>query len=172
MGGLQRIIARFYKVMKPVSTVSNGIGMVTLAAMMFLTVSDVVLRKMNMSIIVLSLGSYELIQFMMAITISFGLAYCGIEKGHITVDILENRLSKRTRGMLSMVTGFLGLIIMGLITWQTCVHIINLRESGLLSTVLLIPVYPLVGLVAFGIALYTVVLLVHLLEFIQEGTGK
>jgi len=169
MSGLQGIIDKFYKVIKPVSTVSNSIGMVALAVMMILTAVDVTLRKtLNMPII----GAYELIQFMMAITVAFGLAYCGVEKGHVTVDLVENRLSKRNRAVLNMVTGFLGLVIAILITWQTCVHITKLYDSKVLSQVLLIPIYPFVGLVAFGIALYALVLLVHFLEFIREGTNK
>jgi len=169
MNGLQRIIDKCYQVIKPVSTVFNTIGMVALAAMMLLTALDVILRKTINAPIV---GAYELIQFMMAITVSFGLAYCGIEKGHITVDLIENRLSKRAHGILGIITGFLGLVIAALITWQTCVYILKQQQSQLLSQVLLVPVYPFVGLVAFGIALYTVVLLIHLFEFIQEGTGK
>lgn len=169
MSGLQRIIDTFYRVIRPISTVSNAIGMVTLAAMMLLTTADVTLRKILNAPIV---GSYELIQFMMGITVAFGLAYCGIEKGHITVDIIENRLSKRVHGILGMITGFLGLVIAGLITWQNCIYIGKLYESQLLSQVLLLPIYPFVVLVAFGIALYTVVLIIHLLEFIYQGAGK
>ncbi len=166
---LQAIIDKCYKVIKPVSTVSNSIGMVILAVMMVLTAVDVTLRKtLNAPIV----GSYELIQFMMAITVAFGLAYCGIERGHVTVDLVENRLSKRNRAMLNLVTGFLGLLIAMLITWQTSVHITKLYESQVLSQVLLVPVYPFVGVVTFGLALYTLVLLVHLLEFIREVRGK
>ena len=167
MNGLQSIIDKLYKVIKPISTVSNTIGMVALAVMMFLTAIDVTLRKtLNMPII----GAYELVQFMLAITVAFGLAYCGVEKGHVTVDLVENRLSKRKRAILNMVTGFLGLVIAILITWQTCVHVTKI--TSVLSQVLLIPIYPFVILVAFGIALYTLVLLVHFLEFIREGAKK
>lgn len=169
MSGIQKIIDKIYQIIKPVSTVSNAVGMVTLAAMMLLTAFDVILRKtINAPI----LGSYELIQFMMAITVSFGLAYCGLEKGHVTVDLIENRLSKRTRGILGIITGFLGLVIAALITWQTCVYVMRQVSTKVVSNVLLIPMYPFVGLVAFGIALYTVVLVIHLLEYIQEGTAK
>jgi TRAP-type C4-dicarboxylate transport system permease small subunit len=169
MRGLQGAIERFYKIIKPVSTVFNAIGMVTLAAMMFLTAIDVILRKAINAPIV---GSYEIIQFMMGITVAFGLAYCAVEKGHVTVDIIENRLSKRTRGIVHITTGLLGIVIASLISWQTCAYIVSLYQSHLLSSVLLIPVYPLVALVAFGIIMFTLVLVIHLLEFIQEVKGE
>ena len=57
--------------------------------MMLLTAIDVTLRKtINFSI----LGAYELAQFMMAITIGLAMAQCGLEKGHIVVDVFISRL--------------------------------------------------------------------------------
>lgn len=165
MNGLKKTISYLYEIVKPVSTVSNSIGMVALAAMMFLTAADVILRKLaNMPI----LGSYELISYMMAITISFGLAYCAIEKGHVTIDLLLSRLSRHTQAIMNSVTGLLGLVIAALMTWQTCVYITLLIKSGLTSTVLLMPVFPFVGIVAFGIAIFSLVLLLHFLEFLLE----
>ena len=56
---------------------ANGIGMVSLAAMMFLIAADVVLRYFFNKPIT---GDYELVQFMLVIMISLGLAYCGLRK--------------------------------------------------------------------------------------------
>jgi TRAP-type C4-dicarboxylate transport system permease small subunit len=140
--------------------------MVALAVMMFLTAFDVTLRKLaNMPI----QGAYELDQFMLAITISLGLAYCAVEKGHVTIDLLTSRLSKRTQGIINSITGLLTLIFVAIMTWQTFIYITMLARSGLTSTVLLIPVFPFVIIVTFGIALFSLVLLVNFLEFLVEG---
>ncbi len=69
-------------------------------------------------------------------------------------------------------TGLLGLIVAGLMTWQTIIYIPMLQKSGLVSSVLLIPIYPFVAIVAFGIAFYFVVLVLQFLEFIVEGMKK
>ena len=143
--------------------------MACLAAMMFLTAADVILRySFNKPI----LGSYELIQFMMLITVTVGLACCGLGRGHVTLDVLASRFPRRTRAIIDSVVGFLGLIIASLITWQTCIYIIMLQKSQVVSTVLLIPMYPFVAIVAFGIAFFCVVLVVHFLEFVLEGMRK
>ena len=166
MNGLKTAISYLYKVLKPVSTVSNSIGMVALAAMMFLTAVDVTLRKLaNMPII----GAYEMVQYMLAMTVSLGLAYCAVEKSHVNIDFVTSRLSARVQNILGSVTGLLSLIFAGLMTWQTGVYITQLASSQLLSQVLLIPVYPFVIIVTFGIAVFSLVLLAHFLEFLLEA---
>lgn len=169
MNGLEKFIKSFYRIIKPINLVASSVGIILLAAMMFLTAADVVLRySLNKPI----LGSYELTQYMLAIIISVGLAYCSIEKGHVNIDILTTKLSTRTRAILDSVTGLLGLIVAGLMTWQTIIYIPMLQKSGLVSSVLLIPIYPFVAIVAFGIAFYFVVLVLQFLEFIVEGMKK
>ena len=166
MDGLQQIINKCYRVIKPLGNIVSSIGIVLLAAMMFLTAADVLMRYLFNKPIV---GSYELIQYMMATAIAMGLAYCAIEKGHVTIDVLLSRLPRRTCAIINSVTGLLSLLIAALITWQSCVYIVKLQQSQLVTQVLLIPVYPFVVIVAFGIAFYFVVLIVHFLEFLAEG---
>lgn len=166
MNGLTKFLESFYRIIKPINRVTSSVGMVLLAAMMFLTAADVILRySLNKPI----QGSYELTQFMLAIIVAVGLSYCAVEKGHVNIDIITIRMPPRTRAIVDSVTGLLGLIVAGLMAWQTCIHIIMLQKSGLVSTVLLIPVYPFVAIVAFGIIFFFVVLIVQLLEFIVEG---
>ncbi len=163
---MEPVIKSFYKIVKPVNTVASSAGMVCLAVMMFLTATDVILRySLNKPI----MGSYELIQFLMVVTVAVGLAYCGLEKAHVTIDIITSRMPRRARAVVDSITGLLGLIVAALMTWQLSIYIGMLQKSQLTSTVLLIPIYPFVAVVAFGVALYCVVLVLHLLEFIMES---
>lgn len=169
MSRSKQVIDSLYRGVKPVSTVANYIGMVALAAMMFLTAVDVALRKVaNMPV----MGSYELIQFMMVICGGLGLAYCAVEKGHVTIDLVTSKLSKRAQGILGMVTSFIGLAVVIMLTWQACVYITLFMTSKQLTAVLMVPLYPFVGIFAFGLALYCVVLLIHFFEFLKEVTAK
>ena len=166
MNGLKKFIESFYRIIKPINRITSSVGMILLAAMMFLTAADVILRySLNKPI----QGTYELTQFMLAITVAVGLSYCAVEKGHVTIDLITTRMSRQTRAICNCATGLLGLIVAGLMTWQTGIHIIMLQKSGLVSTVLLIPVYPFVATVAFGLAFFFVVLVVQFLEFIVEA---
>jgi TRAP-type transport system small permease protein len=142
------------------------IGLAALTGMMFLTAVDVTLRKtLNKPI----LGSYEIIQFLMAITISFALAYCALEKGHIIIDLLVMRFNKFWRAIIACFTGFLSLAISIVVTWQLIVYIPQMKDGRTLSPVLLIPLYPFVAVVAFGFLLFSLILLFHFAEFISEA---
>jgi TRAP-type C4-dicarboxylate transport system permease small subunit len=134
--------------------------------MMLLTAIDVTLRKtLNMPI----LGSYEIIQFMMATTISFALAQCALEKGHITIDLIVVRFSKFGRVVIRCITAFLSLAMGVIVTWQLIVYVPQMKDGSTLSPVLWIPLYPFVGIVAFGFILYSVILLINLGEYIAEA---
>lgn len=180
MSVLARIIKSFYHVTGSVNKVTAYIAVVCLAAMMFLTAADVILRLIGKLLskyfqyynIQPITGSYELIQFMMVITISLGLAYCGLEKSHVTIDVATSHLPRRTRAIIDSVITVLALIITSIVTWQTCLYITMLQKSHLASSVLLVPVYPFVAIVAFGVAFYTVVLILHFLEYLKAGMTK
>jgi TRAP-type C4-dicarboxylate transport system permease small subunit len=166
---LQKAIDFLCKITGPVNKVAAWAGMVCLAAMMFLTAADVILRKFFDKPI---LGSYELTQFLLAITVALGLAYCCTERGHVTLDIVTSHLKRRFRARINAIMGIFGLAVAVVILWQTFSYIFALRKSQLLSTVLLIPVYPFVAIVALGMLFFCLSLLLHLLEFIRDGAQK
>jgi TRAP-type C4-dicarboxylate transport system permease small subunit len=136
---------------------------------MFLTAADVVLRyAFNRPIV----GSYDLTEYMMAIMVSFGLAYCAFLKGHVRIDLLVGHLPPRFQAGIDSVTGLLGFLLFCLITWQSFVYMQLLSASGLESTVLLIPRYPFAGLVCLGSAFMTLILLSDFLESLAAAVKR
>ena len=169
MNHLQKTIDSLYRRIKPVSKVANAIGMVAMTVMMVFVTVDVTLRKLaNMPI----LGSIEITQFMLAICASFGLAQCAVDKGHVVIDLVIAKLTRRTRGLLGIGTGILSVAAGVLLTWQLFKYIFIVMKSNNVTGVLYIPMWPFVALVTFGFALFCVVLIIHFLEFILEGSGK
>ena len=169
MNHLQNAIESLYKGIKPLSTVVNSIGVAAMTVMMVFVAVDVTLRKVaNMPI----LGSIELTQFMLAICASFGLAQCAVNKGHVVIDMVTSRLSSRTRGLLGIGTGILGVGVGALMTWQLINYVFITLKANNVTGVLYIPIWPFVALVTFGFALLCVVLIIHFLEFIVEGSRR
>jgi len=156
-------------VIRPVSVVLHSIGVGVLALMMLLTASDVTLRYVFNKPIV---GSFDLTEYMMAIVVAFSLAYCAVMKGNVRVDLVVSRLSQRAQAIIDSVTGLLGLGLFSLITWQCFVYMKILFASKLASSVMLIPAFPFVGLVACGSALLTLVLLVDFLDFLSQAVRR
>ena len=153
----------------PVVSVLHSIGVGVLAVLMVLTASDVTLRYVFNRPIV---GSFDLTEYMMAIVVSFGLAYCASSKGHVRVDFVVSHLPPRVQAAIDSITGLLSTVLFSFITWQCFVYTRLLFDSGLESTVLLIPRFPFAGLVCLGSAFLTVVLLADFLEFLSRMVRK
>ena len=140
-----------------------------LSAMMFLTMADVVLRYVFGNPLP---GAYEVIQYMMAIVIPFGIVYCAHEKGHVSVEVLFALLPERVQSILECVNSAIVLILFLLISWQSVRFVGETYESGLTSGVLYIPAYPFVAAISLGFVALCLVLLADFLGFLLETVGK
>jgi len=150
---------------RPLVNLLKNIAMAILAAMMFLTAADVFLRYIFNRPIA---GSYEIVEYLMGMLVSFSVTYCEHEKAHISVDVFLGPLSKKVRVVLSFVTTILAFVFFLLITWQAFLYIKDEFGSHLTSAVLLIPVYPFIATVAVAFAVLCLVLLVHVLSLFVE----
>jgi TRAP-type transport system small permease protein len=144
-------------------------AMAILGIMMFLTVVDVVGRYFFNRPVT---GSYELIQFMMAILVSFGISYTAVEKGHVGVDLLTVKLTAKTRAIIACVTNLVGLALFALITWQGLLQARTLWSSGATSASLLIPVYPFIYLFCLGTLMFCLVIVKDFVESVTEVLQK
>ena len=154
------------KVIRPLSGVIYSVGLGVLAALMFMTAADVILRYLFNRPIA---GTFDITMFMMAILVSFGLAYCAIKKGHVRVDLVVEHLPKRAQAIIDSITGLFAVGLFALITWQSAFYVMTLWSSGVKSMELVVPFYPYAGMVALGSACLTIVLIVDFLEFLSEA---
>jgi len=124
-----------------------GIAASVLTAMMFLIMTDVVLRYVfNRPI----MGAYEIIEYMMAVLISFAVAYCAYKRSHVSVDIVFDRLPSKPQSILEGLGSLIILILFIFIAWQNILYIKETYDQKLTSAILYIPTYPFVGAVAVG----------------------
>lgn len=166
---LSKVADAINRVVQPVSRVIHSVGLVVLAAMMFLTFADVALRYIfNRPIS----GSFDLTELMMVVVACCGFAYCAVMKGHVNVDLVVSRLRQRNRAIVETITGLLGLTFLFLVTLQAFLYIKVMYLKGLVSAVLHIPVYPLVAVAAVGLAMLWLVLLADILNIISRAVRK
>jgi len=142
-----------------------GIAASVLTAMMFLIMTDVVLRYVFNSPIT---GSYEIIQYMMAILISFAVVYCSYKRSHVSVDIVFDQLPPKPQSIVACLGSLIVLILFILIAWENVLYIKETYDQRLTSTILYIPTFPFMASVAVG---FVALCLVTFIEFLNTLHG-
>ena len=147
----------------------NWISSIALILMMSLTCLDVAMRYFFSSPIP---GSFELTEFMMPVVITFGFAYCALEKGHVHVELVTSKLPRRTQAVMNGIAClvFFGLFL--LITWQSWLRAKGMMDSGQTSITLAIPVFPFVLAVALGSAALCLVVLRDFFSYLSDAVTK
>jgi len=130
-------------------------GAVLLLLMMFTTL-DVVMRYFFHAPF---RGSLEATEFSMAIIVFLGIAYCGGVGGHIGVDLFEKFLEKPALRFVPVVVNLVGAALFAVIAWQMVEETRHAWTQ--ISNMLRMPHWPFRLVVAFGSALYAIVLLIH-----------
>ena len=142
------------------------IGMILLAALMFLGALDVMGRYfLNKPI----KGAYETSEILLAGIVFFGLAYALAVGGHVAVEGFVALFPSRTRAIAGIATSSLSLIIFILIGWQGAKLAIRSWEAHRLIDVLFVPIAPFQLLVPVGAFAVCLELLVAILHFIAAA---
>jgi TRAP-type C4-dicarboxylate transport system permease small subunit len=131
-------------VLRFISKLLNAIAGIAVSFMMFLTVADVLLRAGGRPII----GTFEIVSLLLALVIGFGIPQVSIDRGHVYMDFLTEKLSKRGRNVMNTFTRVLCLILFGLIGYNLFNVGAKFHASGEVSPTIMIPFYP----VAYGVA--------------------
>ena len=148
---------------------SYGIGYLAglvLLAIIALTMAEVVSRYVLRNPLILSdeLGGYALV----AIS-CLGLAYCGMEGGHIRITFIVERLDPRTAGWIRLMTLALGLVFVAVAAWVSWKFLgdsftRDMRSNSMLRTPLKWPQMAL----PVGFTLFALVILAQLARAIQD----
>jgi TRAP-type C4-dicarboxylate transport system permease small subunit len=117
-------------------------------------------------------GSYELIGFICALGVAFGMGYTQLHKGHVVVSILTERFSIGVNRVLDALNHLVGAGFFGLVSWQTLKWGVEIAKSGELSETLKIPYYPVIYGVALGFAVYALTLLLDLILVFTPAEQK
>jgi TRAP-type C4-dicarboxylate transport system permease small subunit len=135
----------FLSKVKEISRFLNLIAGISLSFLMFLTITDVILRFFRKPIV----GTYELVAFSGAVVIGFSVPLTSWVRGHVYVDFLILRFSQKTRNILHILTRCLVIWLFLMIGWNLIKYGMDLHKSGEVSLTLQMPFYP----VAYGLGI-------------------
>lgn len=89
-----------------------------------------------------------------SLIVVFGAGNTLRKGGHVVMDVLITRLSRKTRLALNIVAYLFFIFAVGIMVWQSAIFALRSVEVGeRTSTLLGMPVYPLKACIFFGIAL-------------------
>jgi len=117
----------------------NHVGGVALTCMMFLTVSDVLLRAFGHPI----MGTYEIVSQSLAIVIGFGIPKVSADRGHVYMEFLMERLSKKNKAALYTFTRVICILLFILIAYNLIGVGNEFRLSGEVTSTIRLPFFPL-----------------------------
>ena len=150
---IERFIAR-------IADKVNWIAAGAVVFMMLITTADVIMRAFRHPI----LGTYEIVGFTGAVVIAFSLPYTSIQKGHIAVEFLVQRLPWLARVIINIINACVSIVLFAVIAWQCAKYAETMKISGEVSSTLQMPTYPFLYGISFGCLLLCVVLFIELLR--------
>jgi TRAP-type C4-dicarboxylate transport system permease small subunit len=127
------------RILQKVSKILSTIGGAALTFMMCLTVADVLLRAWGRPI----LGTYEVVSLTLAIVIGFSIPKVSLDRGHVYMEIVLDKLSKRDKAIMNTFTRMLGLILFAIIGYNLFLIGNEFHASGEVSSTLKLPFFPI-----------------------------
>ena len=159
---MEHFINGFFRVVKKVLTIIGGTA---LSLMMFLTVADVIMRASGHPI----LGTYEMVALTLAIVIGFTIPMVSLDRGHVYMELLLVRLSKKNRALMNTLTRIFCIILFIIIGYNLIMVGNELRTAGEVSSTLKIPFFP----IAYGVGVCCFIeCLVFIFDIVKIWRGQ
>ncbi len=130
--------------LRSVSRFLNIVAGVALTFMMLLTVADVLLRAGGHPII----GTFEVVALTLGLVIGFGVPQVSLDRGHVYMEFLLEKLSRQSRKIMNTVTRVFCLVLFAFIGYNLFNVAAGFRAAGEVSPTIKIPFYP----VTYGVA--------------------
>ena len=140
------------------------LGGIVLVLLMLYTVADVVLRYgFNRPFS----GSLELTEFAMVVIVFLGIAYCGWVGGHVAVDILERPLEHPRLRFIPAILTLISALLFAAVAYESADEAFGAMNR--VSNMMRWPHWPFQLIVAFGSALFAIVLVI---QGVRAFSGK
>lgn len=161
-------MAFFEKISLRFSGIFYVISGVAIFGMMIVSCMDIVLRLFRRSIP----GVFEVVCFLSAIAVSFGLAQTALKGGHVAVSLFVDMLPEKAQAVILSIVSLLGFILFALISWQTWRYAKELWEHNEVSLTLALPLYPIAGGIALSSVGVCLILLIDLSNNLREAFSR
>lgn len=109
----------------------------------------------------------ELTSFLLVAVIFLGTGPTFQKGGHIQVDLLTSRLRSRTQDRMRILTLLIGILLLGIITYETWISTAVAFRLGRVSAVMLYPLWIAMAFVPLGLILMGLFMVVKLVSVVR-----
>lgn len=166
---LQKLTEKFEAITLIINRVLHKVSSLILFLLMFLTTADVVGRYFFNKPIT---GTYELTGLALAIIIFFSLGSAQIQKDHIEIDFLTNKMPFKAQYFLKILSSLILTVLLALTTWQLYEYTKRIWIGHETSGDLGLPLYIFSGLSIVGAFSFTITYLLDVLKTLLKLVKK
>lgn len=135
-------------------------GLILVGIMGLLTVGVFFRYVLNQPIV----GIQELVQLSIVAVVMLAMPHCALRNAHIKVDVFDPLLGPKGRGFGNLFSRLVGIAVLSLLVWKAWLKALDALEYEDVTNMLELPIWPAYAAIAFGMALYAVVLLLELYD--------
>ena len=117
-------------------------------------------------------GTVDIVSQLGVVIIACALAFTQVLKGHIRITLFIDRIPNPYRTLINCIIDIIGIIMFGIMSWQTFLFTKSTYQIGELSEVLKLPLTPFAAVVTAGSVALTLVLFIDLLNLITKEMNK
>jgi|WetSurMetagenome_2_1015567.scaffolds.fasta_scaffold180931_2 TRAP-type transport system small permease protein len=166
---IEKAIHPLEKTLSNISRAISWFGGLILVGIIALIVIDVTLRYVFNRPFSFTI---EVVELALVVAVFSSILLCTFSRGHLVIDVLVARFSKRGQAITNAIMHFLCIGVCVIIAWRSIVYAIYLSEIGNVSTLLKMPLYPFALFIALCSCLMTLILLVDFFRYVFEGRQK
>ena len=155
----------FKRTIRLLSSFFNLLAAASLTAIIAITCIDVFMRYfLNRPIA----ATYDIVSLMGAVIAAFAMPYAMLMKGHVAVDLVVRKLSKKKQLVVETVTHLAGILLFLIMVWQCYVLASDMKAAGEVMPTILLPFYPIVYCMSACFFVLCLAILVNLLDIWLE----
>ena len=117
-------------------------------------------------------GTVDIVSLMGVLVIGGAIGHTQVLKGHVRITLFIDMLPKQARTIVTGLVDIAGMVLFGILSWQTILFALGTHENGELSEVLKIPIAPFAFVVSVGCISLTLVLMADLINVLTRGVKK
>ncbi|MFC1532225.1 TRAP transporter small permease subunit [Thermodesulfobacteriota bacterium] len=157
----------FDNVARKIGVVAMVIGATFLTGTMLMVMTNIISRRFGFVV----LGVYELVELLMVVVVAGAVGYTELNKGHVTVSLIKDFLSKRTNQIIERFIHFIHLITWGAVLCSAVLIMVE-RWSIEVSDVLELPVFPFRAVWTYGLIFWCLVILMDFIKSWKKEETK